>query len=172
MNSGRLWREPPFCQKLHGLFDKIKSFEKPFLSRMRHMRNEYQTNIGCVESKVALLCNFSQSFTMTYQAEVPAKQVPCATRLSALLVRIARHLPKTISIFHPKRASIGPSIMATSLSPAEGAFASHLCHVAESTPAYYYLILQSILGIHFCLQISAACWILNCARCWYQSSLS
>ena len=30
--------------------------------------------------------------------------------------------------------------MTTSVSSAEGAFASHLCRVAESTPAYYYLI--------------------------------
>ena len=96
-----------FCQKWSGLFDKIKHFRSLFSAERATCAISTRPTFSALSQNLpisAILLNFPFSttthvlfsFIMTYKLGVPAEYVPCSARLFPLLVKIARHLSKTI----------------------------------------------------------------------------
>ena len=98
----------PFCQKLHGLVDKIKSLSNLFPAEHPTCAISTRLILSTLSQNLpvfSILVNFPfsttthvlLSFNMTYTLGVPAEGSRCAARLLPLLARIGRHLPKTIN---------------------------------------------------------------------------
>ena len=109
INSGCLWREPPFSPKNHVVLSTKLSLLRSLFSTERAMYAlSTRPTLSVLSQKFhfpGILVNI-QSYmidyvcltnTVTYGIVVPAEGSRCAVRLLPLLVRIGRHLPKTIN---------------------------------------------------------------------------